>query len=83
MEVSLQLLAENRASKGGLLSDGEMDQVEKDRAYLDNSHAMANWLASHYDHWRIIDCVDADGKIRTREDIHADVAREAKDILCG
>jgi dTMP kinase len=73
VEVSLKLLAQKRAAKSTEVGDGEMDQVEKDRAYLDNSHAMANWLAAYYSHWRVIDCVDADGNIRTREAIHTDV----------
>jgi len=80
VEVSLQWLAGKRASKGGVLGDGELDQVEKNRPYLENSHEMANWLAGYYPHWRVIDCVDKAGHIRTREDIHADVMHHVDEI---
>ncbi|MES2225421.1 MAG: thymidylate kinase [Patescibacteria group bacterium] len=75
VEVSLELLAQKRASKGGQLADGESDVHERDREYLDKCHAMANWLAARYSNWQVIDCVDSQGAIRSREDIHEDVLR--------
>jgi hypothetical protein len=73
VHLSLQLLAQKRAAKSNEIEDGEMDAVEKDLKYLEDSHTMANWLASYYEHWRVIDCVDKKGAIRSREDINADV----------
>lgn len=71
--VSLALLAQKRAAKNANLDDGELDQVEQDRQYLEQSHAMAGWLAAREPHWHVIDCVDAAGAVRPREEIHADV----------
>jgi len=81
VEVSLKLLAQKRAAKSSEVKDGELDQVERDLEYLNNSHAMANWLAGYYDHWRVIDCVDGNGAIRSREDIHADVWKAVEILL--
>jgi dTMP kinase len=80
VEVSLERLKEKRA-KSGQVADGGLDQVESDKMYLKNSHDMANWLALHYDHWRIIDCVDGLGEQRSREDVHADVLHEAVKLI--
>lgn len=81
VDISLGMLAEKRASKGGLLADGEMDQVEKDRQYLENSHNMANWLAGRYDHWRVVNCIDDEGRLRSREAIHEDVMTEVRAVI--
>lgn len=81
VEVSLSLLAQKRAAKNAHLEDGELDQVEKDRQYLDQSHAMAQWLAARESNWHVIDCVDSEGAVRTREDIHADVLRALEGLL--
>lgn len=80
VEVSLLRLKEKRA-KSGHVADGGLDQVESDKAYLKNSHDMANWLARRYEHWRIIDCVDVLGAQRTREEVHADVLSEAMKLI--
>ncbi len=81
VDVSLELLTKKRAAKSGSVVDGESDQVEKDREYLDNSHTMAEWLAKRYDHWHLIDCTDGNGKMRSREDIHADVIRVVTSLM--
>lgn len=73
VDTSLKLLAQKRAAKGTILADGETDQVEKDREYLDNSHRMARWIAERYEHWHLIDCTDGAGNMRSRESIHEDV----------
>ncbi|HEY0979337.1 MAG TPA: thymidylate kinase [Candidatus Paceibacterota bacterium] len=73
VEVSLQLLAKKRAAKNSHLGDGELDQVEQDRRYLDRSHAMAQWLAAREPNWHVIDCVDPEGEMRTEEEIHAEI----------
>jgi len=81
VEVSLALLAQKRAAKNAHLEDGELDQVEKDRQYLDQSHTMAGWLAAREANWHVVDCVDAAGTVRTREAIHADVLRALDGLL--
>ena len=73
VEVSLELLAKKRAAKNTHLGDGELDQVEKDRQYLDRSHAMAQWLATREPNWHVIDCVDTSGKMRPEQEIHAEI----------
>lgn len=73
VEISLQLLAKKRAAKNSHLEDGELDQVEQDRRYLDRSHAMAQWLAAREPNWHVIDCVDPEGEMRTEEEIHAEI----------
>lgn len=81
VDVSLQLLTQKRAAKSGSVVDGESDQVEQDREYLDNSHSMAEWLAARYSHWHLIDCTDGAGAMRSREDIHADVLAVVQTFL--
>lgn len=81
VEVSLAMLAQKRAAKNAHLEDGELDQVEKDRQYLDQSHTMAGWLAARELNWHVVDCVDATGAVRTRETIHADVLRALDGLL--
>ncbi len=71
--TSLALLTEKRRAKNGNLGDGEMDQVESDRQYLERSHETAGWLASRQDNWQLIDCLDSEGSMRSRESIHEDV----------
>jgi dTMP kinase len=80
VEISLKLLSEKRKAKNGGLEDGEKDTVEEDRNYLKRSHETANWLAGHESNWHIIDCIK-DGAMRTREDIHAEVAGSISQIL--
>ncbi len=75
LEISLKLLTEKRAAKIQGLADGQKDTVEEDRTYLERSHETANWLAAHQPNWHIIDCADGAGGMRTREDIHAEVAK--------
>ncbi|MDB5245500.1 MAG: tmk [Parcubacteria group bacterium] len=81
VSVSLGLLAQKRAAKNGNVIDGDSDQVEKDREYLDNSHEMAIWLAARNSHWHGIDCTDGAGNMRSREDIHADVMQVVLSLL--
>lgn len=81
VETSLVLLADKRRAKNVNLGDGEMDQVESDREYLDRSHETAGWLMSCQENWRLIDCLGADGYMRTREEIGVDVMTAIKPFL--
>lgn len=74
VEVSLKLLTEKRALKNGHLGEGERDQVEEDRQYLERSHETARWLAGKDSSWHFVDCMGEDG-LRTREDIHREVVK--------
>lgn len=74
VEVSLKLLSEKRALKNGHLGEGERDQVEEDRQYLERSHETARWLAEKESNWYFVKCEGEDG-LRTREDIHAEVVK--------
>jgi dTMP kinase len=80
LEVSLVLLSEKRKAKIGGLADGQKDTVEEDRNYLERSHETANWLASHQPNWHIIECSVESG-MRTREDIHSEVASVVSQML--
>jgi dTMP kinase len=59
VEMSLELLSKKRAAKNQLLGAGVKDMVEGDRAYLEHSHATADWLAKNQPNWRIIECIEA------------------------
>jgi len=72
--TSLELLSEKRKAKIDGLADGQMDQVEEDRQYLENSVKTADWLLSREDSWSAVNCMGEQG-IRSREDIHEDIWR--------
>ncbi|HEY1042077.1 MAG TPA: deoxynucleoside kinase [Candidatus Paceibacterota bacterium] len=73
VDISVKLLKEKRAAKNGSLKEGELDQVESDRLYLERSHAMANWLAQREQSWSVIDCTNESGDMRSREEIAEDI----------
>lgn len=81
VETSLVLLADKRRAKNINLDDGEMDQVESDREYLDRSHETAGWLMSRQENWCLIDCLGADGLMRSREEIGEDVLATIKPFV--
>lgn len=72
LEISLELLSQKRAAKNASLGDGQKDQVEEDRTYLEQSHETAIWLAGHQPNWKVVNC-EKDGAMRSREDIHVEV----------
>lgn len=72
VETSLELLLKKRAAKNQLLGAGVKDVVEGDRAYLEHSHATADWLAANHPSWKVVECVEG-GEMRTAEDIGAEV----------
>ena len=81
VDLALQLLEQKRAAKGTILADGESDQVEKDRNYLDNSYRMARWIAERDPVWHLIDCTDGQGGMRSRESIHEEVLGIIRPLL--
>ena len=74
VEVSLELLTNKRAQKNAQLGGAELDTVEEDRQYLENSHTTARWLAEHENNWHFVTCM-GEGELRSREEIHADVLK--------
>ncbi len=52
---------------------GQKDIVEKDKEYLRKSVETYQWLAKHFSHWIQIDCVDTEGEMRSREEIHGKI----------
>lgn len=81
VDVSLKLLAQKRAAKGQHMREGDLDQVERDREYLENSHDMARWIAARDSQWYLIDCTDTQGSMRSRASIHTDVLRAVSEVL--
>ncbi len=74
--MSLRLLAKRNEEAGT-----ESDQVEKNRAYLENGYDMARWLSARSEHWRLISCTDAAGALRSATDIHKDVYAALEGLL--
>ena len=72
VEISLKLLTEKRAAKNQHLGEAARDVVEEDRAYLERSHATANWLAQTQSNWQVIDCAP-EGTMRSVEDIQTEI----------
>ncbi len=57
-----------------LMSDRTRDQVESNPNYLRNSHKSAQWLITKRpDEWLHIRCLDEQGGMRKREDIHIEI----------
>lgn len=73
LETSLALLGEKRAQKNAALAEGGRDMAEEDRSYLERSIAAAEWLLATQANWHEIECMQ-DGRLRSREDIHKDIA---------
>lgn len=80
VEVSLNLLSQERALKNQELEAGGKDVVEKDRMYLERSLESADHLAHTHTHWRIIECIQH-GTTRSREDISEEVYRTVAPLL--
>jgi dTMP kinase len=81
VEISLKLLLEKRAIKNTHLAENAKDTVEEDRTYLERSHETANWLAERQPNWRVIICQDAQGSMRSIEDIHSEIRKIVGEAL--
>lgn len=65
------MLNENRAQA---YREGEKrDMVEKDTSYLKHAAETYSWLADKFPHWVRVKCVDENGEMRSREDIHEEI----------
>lgn len=56
----------------------EADVAEKDRTHQRKVAECANYLRQSRDKWATIQCLDAEGKLRTREDIHEELYKLVK-----
>lgn len=72
-ELSIGLLKEKRAKdKKQYLTDGKVDTVELDVAYLEHAQMAAAWLMKQNAGWQEIECAP-EGTIRERADIHQEL----------
>jgi dTMP kinase len=51
------------------------DMVEKDVTYLKHAEETYTWLAKKFPHWVRIHCLDKNGQMRSKEDIHTDIKK--------
>lgn len=75
-KVSLKLMKNTDRGKRDYLKGKKQDMVEKDPSYLKNAEEVYLSLAKQFPHWIVIECVDAQGNLRSREEIHEEVKRE-------
>jgi dTMP kinase len=75
--VSEQLMAD-RANK--ITGEAEKDIHERDTDYLKRASACARALAKAR-HWRIVNCLDSDGQLRTVDDIGDEITALVLDAL--
>ena len=71
---------ELKAKRGQTSSGGEKDIHEADAAHLRAAYETSLWVAKKYG-WTIIDCTDADGNLRTIDDIHEEIYAKAMKIF--
>lgn len=69
-----------KAKRGETSSGGERDIHEADDEHLKAAYETSLWVAKKFG-WTIIDCVDAEGNIRTIEDIHEEIYAKAMQVF--
>ncbi len=74
VEISLKLM-KNNDRKSREYMKGKKDMVEKDVTYLKNSEEAYLSLVKKFPHWVKVDCVDTEGNLLSREDIHEKVKK--------
>lgn len=72
-KVSQKLMADKNRGKNPNLK--ERDIVEKDLQYLKNAEDVYLMLYKKFPHWVKIDCINNEGKMRTREEIHEEIVK--------
>lgn len=73
-EVSLKLM-QNKDRKNRPHLKGKKDLVEKNHEYLKKSEESYLNLVKKFPHWVKITCVNQEGMLRTREEIHAEIKK--------
>lgn len=74
VEISLELM-KNKDRQKRDYTKNKKDMVEKDVNYLKKSEEAYLTLVKKFPHWVKIECVDSDGNLRTREDIHEEIKK--------
>lgn len=72
LNMPWELAKELKAKRGRTSSGGEKDIHEQDDEYLKAAHETSLWVAERYG-WKVINCADANGKLRTIDDIHEEI----------
>ncbi len=72
-QTSIKLM-QNKDRHGRAYTKGRnKDIVEKDVAYLKNAVETYKWLVKKFPHWVMINCIDKNGNMKSREAIHDEV----------
>lgn len=70
---SIELMSNEDRNNRKYTQGKKVDIVEENMEYLKKSQEVYEYLAAKYPHWERIDCVDSNGNLRTREDIHEEI----------
>ncbi len=73
-DISQRLMKEREESTG-TLADGHESNLDFQKRVVETYR----WLAGNYSHWRLINCLDSAGSMRTREDIHVEIYTKVKE----
>ncbi len=73
--ISMQLMANKDRAERSYIYGMKKDMVEKNEQYLKNAEEVYVWLSKQFPHWVTVHCVDENGKLRLRGDIHEEVKR--------
>lgn len=71
-------LTKNNGSRA-YLKGKKMDLAEKDLNHRQESEKMYLWLCQNRKNWVKINCLDKNGKMRTREEIHEEIVKLLKE----
>jgi len=75
-EKSIELASGRGELKSGLSKDIH----EKDTAHLIKAHKTGMWLAKKLK-WKVIDCLNEKGNVKTREEIQTEILKVVKQLL--
>lgn len=68
-------LMENNDREQAYRKGEKKDIVEKDIQYLQHSEETYKWLAGHFSHWELVQCLDDTGNLLTRELVHDNIKK--------
>lgn len=75
VQISLKLMENTDRSQRTYSKGAKKDIVESNLDYLRKAETSYERLAKKFSHWVKIECVDKNGKLRTREDIHKEIVK--------
>lgn len=73
--ISQKLMRGSDRANRSYLRGKVRDMVEKNKTYLKNAESAYLWLAKKFLHWVTIECVNANGELRQKEDIHEEIKK--------